>query len=118
MKKLPIAKTTIKEIVQSNSCYVDKTGYVKELVDDNNKYWFLSRPRRFGKTLFLDTLRAAFAGEKELFKGLYLEKNWDWTKQYPVISISFGAGTVYAKDDLKVRLYEILDENAEKYNIK
>ena len=52
---------------------------------------FLSRPRRFGKTLFLDTLRAAFSGEKELFKGLYLEKNWDWSKKYPIIKISFGA---------------------------
>ena len=118
MKKLPIAKTTIKEIVQSNSCYVDKTGYVKQLVDDNNKYWFLSRPRRFGKTLFLDTLRAAFAAEKELFKGLYLEKNWDWNVKYPIIRISFGGGTVKNTIELRIHIRAILNENSQEYAVK
>jgi len=117
MKKLPIAKTTIKEIIQSNSCYVDKTRYVKQLVDDNNKYWFLSRPRRFGKTLFLDTLRAAFAGEKELFKGLYLENNWDWSKKHPVISISFGSSNVANVKELNIHLKYLLKTNANRYKI-
>ena len=70
-----------------------------------------SRPRRFGKTLFLDTLRAAFSGEKELFKGLYLENNWNWSEKHPVISISFGVGTVSSKSELALRLKEILNEN-------
>ena len=118
MKKLPIAKTTIKEIIQSNSCYVDKTNFVKQLADDNNKYWFLSRPRRFGKTLFLDTLRAAFSGEKELFKGLYLEKNWDWSKKYPIIKISFGACAATNRQELEIRIKEIIKRNAEKHDLK
>ena len=118
MKRLPIGQSTLRKIIDSNCCYVDKTPFVKQLLDDNNGYWFLSRPRRFGKTLFLDTLRAAFAGEKELFKGLYLEKNWDWDKKYPIISISFGAGTVYSRSELLVKQEELLSENAEKYNIK
>jgi len=117
MKRLPIAKTTIKEIINDNFLYVDKTRYIKELLDDGNKYWFLSRPRRFGKSLFLDTLRAAFAGEKELFKGLYLEKNWDWHVKYPVINIDWGSGSVSSSDELDQRTYEILKEQANNYSI-
>ncbi len=111
MKKLPIAQTEIKQIIEENFCYVDKTRFIKQLVDDAHKYYFLSRPRRFGKSLFLDTLRAVFAGEKELFKNLYIENNWDWSVKYPVIKISFGAGTVNNKEELKIRLNEILDNN-------
>ena len=118
MKYLPIAKTEIKEIVEGNFCYVDKTPFIKELVNDRHKYYFLSRPRRFGKSLFVDTLRAAFAGEKGLFKGLYIENNWDWTVKYPVISISFGRGTRNTISELKNGLNSILKSNAEKCNIE
>jgi len=118
MKKLPIGQSTLKKIVESNCCYVDKTPFVKQLLDDNNGYWFLSRPRRFGKTLFLDTLRAAFAAEKELFKGLYLENNWDWDTKYPIISISFGGGTVKSSTELRIHLNAILKENAQNYSVE
>ena len=117
MKKLPTNKSVLKKIVEQNCCYVDKTHFVKQMADDGDGYWFLARPRRFGKSLFVDTLRAAFAGEKELFKGLFLEKNWDWTIRYPVINISFGAGTVESKDELNKLLGEILDVQAEEYDI-
>ena len=90
MKQLAIAKTELKKIVDGDYCYVDKTRYIVDLLIDGHEYYFLSRPRRFGKSLFVDTLRAAFAGEQELFKGLYIEKNWDWSVKYPVITISFG----------------------------
>ena len=69
MQKLPINKSVLQKIVDENCCYVDNTRFVKQMLDDGYGYWFLSRPRRFGKSLFLDTIRAAFAGEKELFKG-------------------------------------------------
>ncbi len=118
MKKLPISKSVLKKIVDENCCYVDKTHFIKQMLDDSDGYWFLSRPRRFGKTLFLDTLRAAFAGEKSLFKGLYLENNWDWETKYPVVNISFGSGTIETKAELKQLFYEILDVEAEKYNIE
>jgi len=117
MKKLPIGQSTLKKIVESNCCYVDKTPFVKQLLDDNNGYWFLSRPRRFGKTLFLDTLRAAFAAEKELFKGLYLENNWDWDVKHPVINIDWGSGSVTSAEELEQRTREILNEQANNYTI-
>ncbi|OOC43851.1 AAA family ATPase, partial [Thermosipho sp. 1074] len=74
MKRLPIGIQSFVVVREEKYAYVDKTGYIKKLVEDG-KYFFLSRPRRFGKSLFLDTLRQAFFGKKELFKGLYLENN-------------------------------------------
>jgi len=118
MKKLPIAHTEIKTIIEGDFCYVDKTMFIKQLLDDGHRYYFLSRPRRFGKSLFLDTIRAAFEGEKEIFKGLYIEKYWDWTVKYPVISISFGSTGADTKEKLEVRINEILGNNSRKYNIK
>ncbi len=117
-KKLPISNSVFKEIIEENNYYVDKTKYIKILEDYPSKYFFLSRPRRFGKSLFLDTLRAAYAGEEELFKGLYLEKNWDYTKKYPVISITFGSGTVFTEEELKLHIKSLLDENAREYSIE
>ena len=73
MRKLPIGIQSFEEIRRGGYYYVDKTRFVKKLSDEG-KYYFLSRPRRFGKSLFLDTLRCAFEGRKELFEGLFLEK--------------------------------------------
>ena len=117
MRKLPTNKSVLKKIVEENCCYVDKTPFIKQMLDDGYGYWFLSRPRRFGKSLFLDTIRAAFAGEKELFKGLFLEKNWDWGIQYPVVKISFGSGSIESKAELNKVTREILDVQAEEYDI-
>jgi len=91
MKLLPIGIQTFKDIIEGGFYYVDKTHFIPKLT---SKYYFLSRPRRFGKSLFLDTLKEAFSGNKELFKGLYLYDNWNWEKKYPVIKISFGGGSV------------------------
>jgi hypothetical protein len=118
MQKLPIGRSVFKEIRTEDCCYVDKTSFVRQLFDDHSKYWFLSRPRRFGKTLFLDTLRAAFAGEKELFKGLFLEKNWDWSVKYPVVNISFGRGTVTSATMLDNAIYFTLNNCAAMYDIE
>ena len=74
MKKLPIGIQTFAKIRQDIFYYIDKTDLVKKLVD-NDEYFFLPRPRRFGKSLFLDTLKFAFEGKKELFKSLYLENH-------------------------------------------
>src|SRR3990167_6257273 len=72
------------------------------------KYYFLSRPRRFGKSLFLDTLKQAFLGNKALFKGLHLENNWDWDKTYPVIHISFASET-HDVNLLEKNMHEIVN---------
>ena len=88
-KKLPIGIQTFKEIIDNNYAYIDKTGIALELIH-NYKYAFLSRPRRFGKSLFLDTLHNIFEGKKELFENLAIYNKWDFDDTYPVIKISWG----------------------------
>ncbi|NOQ35423.1 MAG: AAA family ATPase [Methylococcaceae bacterium] len=116
MKKLPIGLQTFSELINDNHYYVDKTPLISKLAE-NGKYYFLSRPRRFGKSLLLSTLKSAFAGEEHLFKNLYLEKNWDWSKQYPVIHISFGRGVMNSVERLSETFLAILNEHAEDYGI-
>jgi len=101
IKKYPIGIQTFSEIVTEAYFYVDKTPWVHKLATEG-KYYFLSRPRRFGKSLFLDTLREAFLGHKEYFQGLFLENNWDWSQNYPVLSLSWGAGIHKSPDELRV----------------
>ena len=117
MKKLPIGIQSFVNIRTEGFYYVDKTKFVKMLVDEG-KYFFLSRPRRFGKSLFLDTLRQAFLGRKELFEGLYLENNWDWSVRYPVIKISFGAGVHKKVEELENTEGVILRNHARECGIK
>jgi len=99
VKKLPIGISTFKDIIEEGYLYVDKTLFVKKLAD-KGRYYFLSRPRRFGKSLFLDTLKSAFEGRKELFNGLFLQNNWNWEEKYPVLKISFGAGMLQNQKEL------------------
>ncbi len=91
MKRLPLGIQTFAKLIQEDHYYVDKTEFVYKLANIGT-YFFLSRPRRFGKSSFLDTIQEAYQGNEVLFKGLFLEKNWDWSKKYPVIKISFGSG--------------------------
>ena len=90
-KRLPIGIQTFSEIRQENHYYVDKTDQALQLIAEG-KHYFLSRPRRFGKSLFIDTLKELFEGNEPLFKGLAAEKQWDWSVKYPVIRFSFGKG--------------------------
>ncbi|HIJ59645.1 MAG TPA: AAA family ATPase, partial [Nitrospirae bacterium] len=115
-KKLPIGISTLKEIINNGYVYVDKTCYVYELVD-TGKYYFLSRPRRFGKSLFIDTLKEAFEGNKELFKGLYIYDEWDWEIKYPVIHINFAEGVCKDRVQLDKWIVEQLIKNQERFGI-
>ena len=115
-KKLPIGIQSFEVIRSENYYYVDKTPFVKKLVDEG-KFYFLARPRRFGKSLFLDTLRQAFLGRRDLFKGLYLEDRWDWSTQYPVIHISFGAGVIKSKEELNETMESLLRKHCQKENL-
>ncbi|TYT75009.1 ATP-binding protein [Desulfobotulus mexicanus] len=117
MKKLPIGISNLKEFAENNYCYADKTKHIRQLTD-NGKYYFLSRPRRFGKSLFADTLREAFRGNKDLFKGLYLENNWDWSQKYPVIFLSFGGGVIKEREDLDRKIDFLLEKSMREYSIK
>ena len=119
MKKLPIGLQTFSELINNNNYYyyyADKTPLISKLTE-TGKHYFLSRPRRFGKSLLLSTLASAFRGEKEFFKGLYLEHNWDWSKQYPVIHLSFGRGVMNSVERLNETFFAILNEQAEDYGI-
>ena len=106
-KKLPIGIQTFREIREDNCYYVDKTPFALQLITQG-KYYFLSRPRRFGKSLFLDTLKELFEGNEPLFRGLYCHDQWDWTANYPVIRISFGGGVLGSRNDLDQSLHHQL----------
>ncbi len=116
-KKLPIGIQSFEKLRGEDCYYVDKTHFIRKLAE-GGWWYFLSRPRRFGKSLFLDTLKQAFLGKKELFDGLYLEKNWDWTRSYPVIHISFGEGVVRDLEELKKIISSVLMEHAENYQVE
>ncbi|MDR0911167.1 MAG: ATP-binding protein [Methanobrevibacter sp.] len=89
MKKLPKGIPTFQELIEDNYIYVDKTKDVYTLLK-NDKLNFLSRPRRFGKSLLLSTIEEIFKGNKELFKDLYIYDKWDWNDIYPVLSMDMS----------------------------
>ena len=98
-KKLPIGIQTLSEIRKDNHYYVDKTSLALNLIN-NGKHYFLSRPRRFGKSLFLDTLKELFEGNEPLFKGLTAHDSWDWSIKHPVLRLSFGSEKFLDTDGL------------------
>jgi hypothetical protein len=116
MQKLPVGIQTFSEIINQNYLYIDKSAIACNLVN-RFKYVFLSRPRRFGKSLFLDTLKNIFEGKQELFRGLLIEEQWNWEVKYPVIKISFSGG-VHSKADLEEDLLHILESNEERLGLK
>jgi hypothetical protein len=89
MKRLPIGIQHLSKLMERNGVYVDKTQLVHQLVNEGTAY-FLSRPRRFGKSLLVSTLQELFEGNQKLFKGLWIDDHWDWTETNPVIHISFA----------------------------
>lgn len=109
-KKRPIGIQTFADIREGGYYYADKSGYAVDLAE-RGKYYFLSRPRRFGKSLFLDTLKELFENNEKIFQGLHAEKRWDWSQKYPVISISFGEGILKTKEELNQRIKETLQDN-------
>ena len=111
MKRLPVGIQTFSKIVDGDYLYIDKTKEAYKLITEYEAV-FLSRPRRFGKSLFLDTLHEIFNGNKELFKGLYIYDKWDFSVSYPVIKISF-AGDLRSCDSVKKRVINTLKSNSE-----
>ena len=105
--KLPIGIQTFRKIREEGCYYVDKTAYIRRLVDEGTHY-FLSRPRRFGKSLFLDTLKELFEGNEALFTGLDIHSQWDWSVRHPVLRLSFGGGNFKEPGFLKANFMEKL----------
>lgn len=117
MKKLPIGIQTLKNIIDGGFVYVDKTGIAHQLIE-NGRYYFLSRPRRFGKSLFLDTLAEIFKGSKKLFEGLEIYDKRNWDEKHPVIRISFGIGDFSCAAGIRKRIDDILELNCENYGVE
>ena len=111
-KKLPIGIQTFSKLREEDHYYVDKTGLAVDLVQQGSCY-FLSRPRRFGKSLLLDTLKELFEGNRPLFKGLAAETRWDWDTRYPVIRVSLSDGVLRDRAELDQRIRDILRVNRE-----
>ncbi|MDY6403569.1 MAG: AAA family ATPase, partial [Bacteroidales bacterium] len=116
MQNLPIGMQSFEAVRKANYLYVDKTKHLERLVT-TNKYYFLSRPRRFGKSLFLSTLEAYFLGQKELFKDLYIETvEKQWT-EYPVIYLDLNSGIYTTEEELYRVLNYPMQRLEQKYSI-
>ena len=107
-RRLPIGIQTFREVREDGCYYVDKTPFIEQLLD-GGKHYFLSRPRRFGKSLFLDTLKELFEGSEALFEGLAIHDRWDWSVRYPVVRLDFGGGSFREPGALHANLMEQLD---------
>ena len=116
LKKLPIGIQTFSKIREDDYIYIDKTDIALKMIEDY-QYVFLSRPRRFGKSLFLDTLKNIFEAKKEYFSGLTIEDKWNWDVSYPVILISFAEGKIESRADLDDKWAELLEINADRLGL-
>ena len=111
--QLPIGIQSFRRIREQDCYYVDKTPHIRRLVDMGD-FYFLSRPRRFGKSLLVDTLRELFEGNEPLFRGLDIHDHWDWSVKHPVVRLSFGGKyneTGDLDDDIGSQL-AIMERNA------
>ncbi len=116
MKNLPVGISTFEKIRTANYLYVDKTPYALKLIERGSQYVFLSRPRRFGKSLFVSMLKSIFQAKKELFKGLYIYDKYDFPL-HPVIYINFADGDFRHPKGLKTRVREILELKAQEADL-
>jgi hypothetical protein len=115
MKKLPIGISDFKKLREENFIYVDKTKYIYKLIQEGGNYYFLSRPRRFGKSLLLSTIRYLFQGHKDLFKGLYIYDKWNWNETYPVIRIDLSHLSITNEKEFENQMELLLKEIGKEY---
>ena len=106
-RRLPIGIQTFRKVRDDGCYYVDKTAFMHRLAAEGTHY-FLSRPRRFGKSLFLDTLKELFEGNEALFEGLDVHDRWDWSVRHPVVRLDFGAGHFHKPGHLEANVMEQL----------
>ncbi|HOX65829.1 MAG TPA: AAA family ATPase, partial [Thermotogota bacterium] len=115
MKKLPTGIQDYKYLREYDYIYVDKTKYLFDMIN-RGKVYFLSRPRRFGKSLTLSTLKYLFLGEKELFKHTWIENRWDW-KAYPVVHISLTETDTSTPETLQESLLNLLEDTYKTFGL-
>jgi hypothetical protein len=119
MEELPNLPTSLQyfaDIRNSDCIYVDKTQHIYSLCSPPNRPYFLSRPRRFGKSLTLDTIAELFSGNRALFEGLWIADKWDWSETYPVIRMSLDA--ISHEQGLPEALIDALHDIAKTYKIE
>ena len=118
MKDLTSSVYSFENLINGNFLYVDKTEYIWQMIRPANAMYFLSRPRRFGKSLTLSTLKALFEGKKELFKGYAIyDKPYDW-KPYPVIHLDLNGFDFSTPDALKSSLKRLMRETADSHHLQ
>ncbi|MDE6785719.1 MAG: AAA family ATPase, partial [Muribaculaceae bacterium] len=118
MVKYPIGQQDFKTLREDNSLYVDKTQFIEKIVSSPNRYYFLARPRRFGKSLFLSSLQYFFEGRRDLFKGLYIDStDWNW-ESYPVLRLDLNTEKYEVQGLLDSLLDNTFKKWEKKYDIK
>ncbi len=117
---LPIGIQTFESIRSSkdNFLYVDKKAHIHEMTKLIVGYYFLSRPRRFGKSMLCSTLQALFEGKQELFEGLHIHDKWDWSQIYPIIRMDLSATHYKNLDAVEAKLWINLNRNAEFHGVE
>ena len=117
-QRYAIGQQDFKQLRERGAVYVDKTQYIEKIIKGDNQYYFLARPRRFGKSLFLSVMRYFFQGERDLFKGLHVDSiGWDWQPR-PVFHLDLNAGEYTRPDNLDIVVDNMLSKWEEKYNVK
>jgi hypothetical protein len=118
LRNLPIGTQTFSILREQNMVYVDKTEHIHRLLTTTRQVFF-ARPRRFGKSLTLSTIRCIYEGKKQLFEGLWIENNWDWSRTNPVIHVSFS-GKDFIEQSLEKAIEDMLRHVAREheYNLK
>jgi hypothetical protein len=116
MQKLPIGTQDFRILRENDFLYVDKTRQIHQLITDG-RFYFFSRPRRFGKSLTVSTLKEIFTGSKELFKGLWIENKWDWSQRNPVVHLGFSS-IGYQDLGLEQALLSAIDDQAAQNGVK
>jgi hypothetical protein len=116
LPNLPIGRQYFADIRRDQSIYVDKTGYIYKICRPASSGYFLSRPRRFGKSLTLDTIAELFSGNRALFEGLWIADKWDWSETYPVIRMSLD--DIGHEGGLSEALAEAMHDIAKTFKIK
>ena len=118
MEKIATDTYSFERIRQRGFVYIDKTAILKTLADGSlGTQFFVARPRRFGKSLAISTFQCLFEGRRDLFKGLAIEPDWDWSKTYPVLKLDMGSCQASSVDELWRKINTMLRFEAERIGV-
>lgn len=117
MKQLPVGISTLSAIREADMVYIDKTELAFHMARQPARY-FLSRPRRFGKSLLVDTFKEIFEGNEPLFRGLHIHDKWDWSRRHPVVKFDFAGGELTDRPSLELKIAGLLEDNANRLGVK